>query len=132
MKESSLKFTNPSVTHLVFDINPECNEKDSVSITNTFNVEVSKSKDKDENEAVVQLNIIIGDKDFSKGVPFYFDITIGAMFSWDDAYDDETLQTLLSKNAPALLLGYARPIIANITESSPIPAYHMPFYNFTE
>lgn len=130
MKESSLKFTNPSITHLVFDINSEFKEKDSVSITNTFNVEVSKGKD--ESAAVVQLNIIVGDKDFSKDVPFYFNITIGAMFSWDDVYDDETLQTLLSKNAPALLLGYARPIIANITESSPIPAYHIPFYNFTE
>lgn len=130
MKESSLKFTNPSITHLVFDINSEFKEKDAVSITNTFNVEVSKGKD--ENAAVVQLNIIVGDKDFSKDVPFYFNITIGAMFSWDDVYDDETLQTLLSKNAPALLLGYARPIIANITESSPIPAYHIPFYNFTE
>lgn len=130
MKESSLKFTNPSITHLVFDINSEFKEKDAVSITNTFNVEVSKGKD--ESAAVVQLNIIVGDKDFSKDVPFYFNITIGAMFSWDDVYDDETLQTLLSKNAPALLLGYARPIIANITESSPIPAYHIPFYNFTE
>ena len=130
MKESSLKFTNPSITHLVFDINSEFKEKDAVSITNTFNVEVSKGKD--ESAAVVQLNIIVGDKDFSKDVPFYFNITIGAMFSWDDVYDDKTLQTLLSKNAPALLLGYARPIIANITESSPIPAYHIPFYNFTE
>lgn len=130
MKESSLKFTSPSITHLVFDINSEFKEKDAVSITNTFNVEVSKGKD--ESAAVVQLNIIVGDKDFSKDVPFYFNITIGAMFSWDDVYDDETLQTLLSKNAPALLLGYARPIIANITESSPIPAYHIPFYNFTE
>ena len=130
MKESSLKFTNPSITHLVFDINSEFKEKDAVSITNTFNVEVSKGKD--ESAAVVQLNIIVGDKDFSKDVPFYFNITIGAMFSWDDVYDDETLQTLLSKNAPALLLGYARPIIASITEFSPVPAYHMPFYNFTE
>ena len=59
-------------------------------------------------------------------------MTIGAKFLWDDVYDEETLRDLLSKNAPALLLGYARPIIANMTSAGPMAAYHLPFYNFTD
>ena len=59
-------------------------------------------------------------------------MTIGARFLWDDVYDEETLQDLLSQNAPALLLGYARPIIANMTSVGPTSTYNLPFYNFTD
>ena len=85
----------------------------------------------EEKEAVVELNIIIGAKENNEA-PFYVDMVMGAIFKWDDSYDENTVKDLLSINAPALLLGYARPIIATITNMSPFPAYNLPFYNFTE
>ena len=130
MKQSNLKFTNPIVTHLVFDINSQYDRESTAPIQNSFSVEISKSDD--ENEAIVQLSILIGKKEFTTEEPFCIDMTIGAKFKWDNVYDEKTLQELLSKNAPALLLGYARPIIANITDAGPIPAYHLPFYNFID
>ena len=114
--------------------------KTDVSVTTTtdptgatiFKISTADKVSVDENEAIVQLSILIGRKEFTTEEPFCVDMTIGAKFKWDDVYDEETLQELLSKNAPALLLGYARPIIANITDAGPIPAYHLPFYNFTD
>ena len=54
---------------------------------------------------------------------------IMANFEWDETYDSETINNLLLINAPSLLLGYARPIISNITSNS-IGQYDLPFMNF--
>lgn len=43
--------------------------------------------------------------------------------------EGETVGECLNVNAPALLLSYMRPIVANITSSSIFPAYHLPFVN---
>lgn len=131
MKKSSLKFTNPIITKLEYEINAinDKKENDAIKISNTFKVNIKRSEE--EKEAVVELNIIIGAKENNEA-PFYVDMVMGAIFKWDDSYDENTVKDLLSINAPALLLGYARPIIATITNMSPFPAYNLPFYNFTE
>ena len=59
-------------------------------------------------------------------------MVLSAQFIWNDVYDENTLKDLLSINAPALLLGYARPMIASITNMSPYPSFNLPFYNFVE
>ena len=129
MKQSGFKFTNPKVTKFVFETNPLFSPGESqTNISNMFEVEISKSEK--ENEAIVQLNVLIGTKKFGKEDPFYVDMTIGAKFFWDDVYDEETIHQLLSINAPSLLLGYARPIVSQITASSPFTTYTLPFYNF--
>lgn len=129
MKRSNLKFTNPIITRLNYEINANNNQPDKIAISNAFNVNVERLEDKC--EAVVELNIIIGNKEENPS-PFFIDMVIGAAFKWDDSYDEETVQSLLSVNAPALLLGYARPIISTITNMSPYATYNIPFYNFTE
>lgn len=37
---------------------------------------------------------------------------------------------MINTSAPAPLLGYMRPIVASITNSSKYPAYNLPFINF--
>ncbi len=63
--------------------------------------------------------------------PFKLKIKMASDFKWSDL-DDETVDAMLKFNAPALLLGYMRPIVANITNSSNFPAYNLPFINFKE
>lgn len=131
MKQSNLKFTNPIVTKFEFLTNPNFKMEDiTLNVQNTFGVEISKSVD--DNEAIVQLNVCIGSKHFESDIPFYIDMTIGAKFLWDDVYDEKTIQNLLSINAPALLLGYARPMVSYITSSGPFSTYTLPFYNFID
>ena len=131
MKKSNLRFAAPIIRKLEYLINPPDSEgeNNSINISNAFKVNINKYENK--NEAIVELNIIIGQKE-SEPSPFYVDMVIGAVFKWDNSYDEETVQNLLSINAPALLLGYARPIVATITNMSPYPSYNLPFYNFTE
>ena len=42
------------------------------------------------------------------------------------------VNSMLNVNAPALLLGYMRPIVSSITNSSALPVYNIPFINFKE
>lgn len=44
----------------------------------------------------------------------------------------EISEAMLKCNAPALLLSYMRPIVANITNVSKFPVYNLPFVNFQE
>ena len=45
---------------------------------------------------------------------------------------DERVESMLKMNAPALLLGYMRPIVAGLTNSSNFATYNLPFINFKE
>lgn len=62
---------------------------------------------------------------------FKLRIKVASDFKWEDL-DEKTAESMLNLNAPALLLGYMRPIVANITNSSNFPAYNLPFINFKE
>lgn len=82
-------------------------------------------------EALVVLCVTIGEK--TEEVPFYVYAEESANFRWKrEAYDEDAIGRLLKQNAPALLLSYLRPIIANITVASPYSAYDIPFMNFRE
>ena len=63
--------------------------------------------------------------------PFELNITIQGKFSWDDEFDDKTVEELLNVNAPALLLSYLRPIVSNITLNGMGNSYDIPFIDFT-
>lgn len=128
MKESNLRFSNPIIKKLDYKVNANNKQEDKYSISNSFSINVNKNSK--QNEAFVELNICIGDE--SKLEPFTITMSILAKFVWDDVYDEKTVNDLLTINAPSLLLGYARPIIATITNMSPYPTYNIPFYNFME
>ncbi len=67
----------------------------------------------------------------NENAPFKIIAKVAADFRWEDL-DEEAVEAMLNLNAPALLLGYMRPIVANVTNSSAFPAYNLPFINFKE
>lgn len=66
-----------------------------------------------------------------KAAPFKLWIKVASDFVWEEL-PKEVLDIMLNCNAPALLLGYMRPIVANVTNSSKFPTYNLPFMNFKE
>ena len=50
---------------------------------------------------------------------------------WNES-EDSLSNIYLNQNAPAVLLGYLRPIVAMITAASPFSAYNLPLINFRE
>lgn len=130
MKESNFKFTNPIVEELVYNISEKYNPSITPTVNNNFEVNIARSESS--NEAIVRLKVTVDGNLDDANSPFSVSLTIGAKFIWDDSYDEETISSLLSINAPALLLGYARPIISSITTTCPCGAYNLPFYNFLQ
>lgn len=129
MKESKFRFQDPYLNKLEFYINENYEASESeVSICNKFSVTIKKDDNKP--IASVSLDAIIGDKETA---PFYIDCEMASNFIWDgSSYDEQTINDLLSINAPSLLLGYIRPIVSQITNMSECPPYNIPFYNFLD
>ena len=46
--------------------------------------------------------------------------------------DEKTRDVMLTKNAPALLLGYLRANVASMTAMTSYGAYNLPFMNFNK
>lgn len=130
MEQSGFRFSNPIISKINYSINQafKLTEQNN-TITNTFETHIYR--DTEESKAIVELDIKIGNTDEAKA-PFCVELTIRASFKWENNFTEDTIQSLLSINAPALLLGYARPMVATITSMSPFPSYNIPFYNFTK
>lgn len=98
LSNGKLSFTNPIIKSINYKVNLNLKPSNdgSIDIANTFKLNIKRAEDK--NEALVELNVIIGEED--KNLPFFIDMIICAIFKWEDVYDDKTLQGLLSVNAP--------------------------------
>ena len=128
MKPSKFQFLNPYLKEVYFVVNPNFNVDDGeIEMQNSFNVQVKRSEN--DNRANVELELETNID--NEKAPFQLRIKVASDFKWEDL-DDKTVDTMLEFNAPALLLGYMRPIVANITNSSNFPAYNLPFINFKE
>lgn len=100
---------------------------EDIEMENSFNVQVKKDKEnrRAKVELVLETNVNVED------APFRMRVKVASDFKWDNL-DDESVEAMLKCNAPALLLSYMRPIVANITNVSKFPVYNLPFVNFQE
>lgn len=129
MIESSFQFTNPSMVSMVFEENTgfKIKKGQEIEIQTELNIENTKLS---EDEAIVEIKIKLGKK--GEGAPFFLETVFMASFKWERNMEANRVEVLLSQNAPALLLSYARPIVSMITNASHYPAYNIPFVNFTK
>jgi len=128
MMPSKFQFTNPVLTKMTFLLNegysPEGDEDSQLPFETQFSVQQL-----DSSTAYVSLQANVAEE--SPKYPFCLSAVMGAHFRWGPEIDSQTVEELLKINAPALLLGYLRPYIAQITAASPCPPLHIPFMDFT-
>lgn len=128
MRKSKFQFINPYLEEMYFSAVSNFDvENSDIEIQNSFSVEIKKNEDK--NRANVKL--ILESNTRNENAPFKLCIKVASDFKWEDI-DTSKVDSMLKINAPALLLGYMRPIVANITNSAGLPAYNLPFVNFKE
>lgn len=128
MKISDFQFLNPYLEEVYFKTNPDFTafeNNEEFNMNNSFHVQVKRSTST--NRATVELTLETNIN--NEKAPFKLKVKIASDFKWQDL-DEETVESLLNQNAPALLLGYMRPIVANLTNSSNFPVYNIPFINF--
>ncbi|MCC8122359.1 MAG: protein-export chaperone SecB [Oscillospiraceae bacterium] len=129
MKKSKFQFASPVMLELEFLTNGGFSPGDEVVDIET---QVSSRHIIDgENAATVQLLIEIGEK--SENCPFFLRTVYQANFTWDkDSLDDKVVDRLLKQNAVLLLLSFARPAIATITNFSEYAPYNIPYIDLTD
>ncbi len=121
MVNSSFQFSRPVLVKSEFQLNDDFKVEEGANIEMKIDASVDKS--------VVALTLKIGAKD--SNYPFFIDITEQASFKWNENLDG-VYEQLLNQNAPALLLGYIRQMVVELTAASPYSAYHLPFIDFTK
>lgn len=126
MTKSKFQFVNPYLEELKFCENKafERERNSAIEVKNTFNVHIER---REENSAKVQL--ILNMNAENENAPFQLKAVVASEFRWEEL-EDKAVEDMLNLNAPALLLGYMRPIVANITNVSSFPVYNLPFINF--
>ena len=132
MKQSAFRFKNPVLTHLQYEVNDRAlpKEPEQTEISIAANVSVRRLADR-ANSAVVSLKLELP-KDNHDNFPFSLSAAMSAQFEWDEGLSDESVNFLLTRNAPALLLGYLRPWVADVTGAGPSTAVHIPFMDFSQ
>lgn len=131
MTPSKFKFSNPTLTQLEFMVNSDF-DYDAEEKASEMPIDSSISIERSEHdpEAIVSYKIEIAEK--TSSYPFYISATMKAIFRWDSGLSNDTADKMLNYNAPALLLGYIRPYIAQITSASPFAPLHIPFMSFLD
>lgn len=131
MKKSAFRFTNPVLTAIEFKVNDDFSPNDDkVKMIDGFKVSVYKNEE--ELSAIVSLEYKLSSEDDNS--PFILSATMQAMFEWDEKISDDKseIDNILKKNAPFLLLGYLRPIVASTTNASCFPSYNIPYIDLND
>ena len=129
MKKSNFQFTTPKVTALEFlaNIAFDVDKNKSVNIPVSFQNNIKRAP---ETVAEIESVIKIGEK--TEDYPFFLSLTISASFKWEEnVYSEDEIKILLEKNAISLLISYARPAVAAVTNFSPFNSYNIPFIDMT-
>lgn len=124
MERSLFQFKNPTLDKLIYEENENFSKEEYHGLKMDSSTKIKKI---DEENAIVFLELIIGDKERA---PFYIDIMMKAKFTWADKMEQD-VDKLLRCNAPSVLLSYIRPIVANVTSNSAYPTLNVPFINFS-
>lgn len=125
MKESKFQFKTPYLAELNFVNSFWEDGEEKVEMNNFFSIDIT---DKKQNSAIVELTLEVKKENLQ--MPFVLKIKYASEFMWEEDMEDAVVDKMLRTNAPALLLSYMRPIIANLTNAAGYPAYNIPFMNF--
>ena len=128
MERSNLQIKNPQINKIDFRVNDYDPDTNNMPIS----IEVECKVSKEEKEAVVSLNLCVGELTKSNGIAtsFYFNGVISADFSWND--EIKSPEKMLKVSGGTVLLSYIRPILANLTMQAGMKPLNLPFINFTK
>lgn len=129
MEQSSFRFKNPALTDMTYALNEQFNPKNAPERF-PLNVSVTTRREPDQFSAIVSVKVQVAEE--SAEYPFHLSATMSTEFSWDESYPPRMVDSLVKFNAPALLLGYLRPYISQITCAGLGHPINIPFMDFTQ
>lgn len=135
MTESNFRFNPPYLTAMDFVINQSYRrEKNEVAPVSLY-LQTNVSRNPEDFDAKVELIVKLNHDDIGNSVPdapFWITVSYSSKFTWEKGIPKEMVERFLRVNAPAVLLSYIRPLVAQITSCSPFPTYNIPFLNLVK
>ena len=136
-QKSTFQFDNPVLLESVFFEN--LTYKDDFSKIGQLPFKINKiigekqKLDEDRIGAPVVLTLTTSEKmELDENTPCFIRVTMRANFVWNrNDFSEDSVDKLLSVNAPSLLLGYIRPKIVSLTQDPDVPTQQIPFINFS-
>lgn len=136
-QKSTFQFDNPVLLESVFFENLTYKEDFSKigQLPFKLNKIIGEKQKLDEDRigAPVVLTLTTSEKmELDENTPCFIRVTMRANFVWNrNDFSEDSVDKLLSVNAPSLLLGYIRPKIVSLTQDSDVPTQQIPFINFS-
>lgn len=129
MRKSNFQMNTPILQNLIIKINDNFHPS---SDNLTLNISDSKKIIRNSNtSAIVNYTVKVFDSNFNSNIPFFIEISYSGEFVWS-MLDESEIQILLENNAPAILLGYIRPLISQLTGNAGFPPLHLPLFNLLD
>ncbi len=131
MALSKFQFIRPMLMGVSFERNLDADFKENVVPAIHLQRYFGKHES---NSAIVELTLQLNKKDdeVDKTAPYWLEVKYGAVFEWEAGTDKQEVASYLEINAPAMLLSYIRPVVAQLTAASPYGVYHVPLINMVE
>lgn len=86
----------------------------------------------DKNDHLFKISMTIELNKNKENSPYYIFFKINGFFSYDKTASEEYIQKTIAQNAPSILYGVARGIIAQITSNYEFGKFILPSVNFIE
>ncbi len=132
MKPSPLQLESHVFTRIHMDAceDPECLE---VEGARQFQVNTQCQQHNEEpSRWMVTIRVSVSQKDGEPCPPYIFDIEAVGFFQVAEEYPAEKKAPMVKANAPAVLFGAVREMIANITARGPYPRFDLPTVTFID
>ena len=124
-KQSKFQYQTPRILRCDFRSFPECEAKEwTININHTKTI-------KRESESEADVTLFVAIRSDEEATPFSLEFEITSHFKWEEL-EEPIISSLLNRNAPSLLLGFARPVLAMLTNSSGMPPYNIPMLDFSQ
>ncbi len=132
MLKSPLSLESYVFTRIHMDAceDPEClkNEDAGQFLVNTR----CQQHTEDPSRWMVTIKVSISQKDEEPCPPYLFDVEVVGFFQIAEEYPAEKKAQTVKANAPAVLFGSVREMIANITARGPYPKFDLPTVTFID
>jgi preprotein translocase subunit SecB len=128
MKNSPLQLEQYCVTAVHLDANPEAPVKDQVQWSISTKSDLATHRD-DPRRWKVDLTVSFHSVDEANS-PYTGTVSFVGFFAVEKTYPEEKVRMLVETNAPSVLFGSAREMVANLTARGPWPMVMLPTQSF--
>ena len=122
-----MKFADYKLLKVDFVVNQEFDPKNKEQAVSP---QLSLNHEFRENEK--ELVVLVGIKQKSGNIPYYFEVQAGGLFKFKEVPEEKLVKQFATMNCPAIIFPYLRETVADLTRRAGFPPLHLAPINFVE